>query len=216
MRSWSKYTVRLNRAFAVFHFDLKKTKHRPTLQILNQQGVLCVKYLTGQKSMKGVLGTEPWYKKLILVTLKDLSCLEKLKCHQQIKVRVPVNCELLKLRVASCKLLVASHKGCGQPPVEVSGEKVLCMWHISSRHATLLEFRKLFWSMNTSSSPPFQEERLILGLYPGGVHVKIQRGMARPIFWVWTLSNPVFFAFCLFFFLGGVENWRYFFRLHKA
>ena len=35
--------------------------------------------------------------------------------------RVPVNCELLKLRVASCKLLVVSHKGL-RP--EVSDEKV--------------------------------------------------------------------------------------------
>ena len=37
-------------------------------------------------------------------------------------------------------------------------------------------------SMNTSSSAPFQEERLGLGLYPRGVHVKIQMGMLVQIF----------------------------------
>ena len=37
-------------------------------------------------------------------------------------------------------------------------------------------------SMNTSSSAPFQEERQGLGLYPGGVHVKIQMGMLVQLF----------------------------------
>ena len=58
-------------------------------------------------------------------------------------------------------------------------------------------------SMNTSSSAPFQDERLGLGLglYPGGgVHVKIPMGMLIK-------------CFRFEFFLGegvGVENWRYF------
>ena len=62
-------------------------------------------------------------------------------------------------------------------------------------------------SMNTSSSAPFQEERL--GLYPGGVHVKIQMGMLVQIFRFEIWANPIVFQ-------GSVENWRYFFRLRKA
>ena len=60
-------------------------------------------------------------------------------------------------------------------------------------------------SMNTSSSAPFQEERLGLGLYPGGVHVNIQMGMLVKFlrFEIW--ANPVFSGGGV-----GVENWRYF------
>ena len=43
-------------------------------------------------------------------------------------IQVPVNCELLKLRVA---------KDCGRPVVEVSGEKVEGTWHLARRHVTL-------------------------------------------------------------------------------
>ena len=64
--------------------------------------------------------------------------------------------------------------------------------------------------MNTSSSAPFQEERLDLGIYPGGVHVKIQiRDGSSNFFGFGIWANPVFFW-------EDVENWRYFFRLHKA
>ena len=53
-------------------------------------------------------------------------------------------------------------------------------------------------SMNTSSSAPFQEERLGLGLYTGGVHVKIQMGMLIKFFRFEIWANPV-----VVFFLGG-------------
>ena len=72
-------------------------------------------------------------------------------------------------------------------------------------------------TVNTSSSVPFQEKRLGLGLYPreeGAVHVKIQKGMLVQfcVFEIW--AN-------LFFLLGGgggggVENWLYVLRLRKA
>ena len=55
-------------------------------------------------------------------------------------------------------------------------------------------------SMNTSSSAPFQVERLGLGLYPGGVHVKIQMGMLVKCFRLELFLGGG----------GGVENWRYF------
>ena len=49
-------------------------------------------------------------------------------------------------------------------------------------------------SMNTSSSAPFQEERLGLGFYPRGVvHVKVQTGMLVQFFFVETWANPIFF-----------------------
>ena len=51
--------------------------------------------------------------------------------------------------------------------------------------------------VNTSSSAPFQEERLDQGLYPekeGGVHVKIQKGMLVQVFG---------FEICASLFLGG-------------
>ena len=49
-------------------------------------------------------------------------------------------------------------------------------------------------SMNTSSSAPFQEERQGLGLYPGGVHVKIQMLMLVQLFRFEIYANPVFFS----------------------
>ena len=77
--------------------------------------------------------------------------------------------------------------------LRVSGEKVP---EAHNPFSELISARKIFlvrrkWrhgnfsvSMNTSSSAPFQEERLGLGLYPprgggggGVVHVKIQTGM---------------------------------------
>ena len=62
-------------------------------------------------------------------------------------------------------------------------------------------------SMNTSSSAPFQEERLGLGIYPGGVHVKIQVGMFVQYFGFEIRAQSCFFS-------GG--GWRYLFRLRKA
>ena len=54
-------------------------------------------------------------------------------------------------------------------------------------------------SMNTSSSAPFQEERLGLGLYVGDCTCKNSNRDAR----------PVFLGFKSFFLGGSLENWRY-------
>ena len=60
-------------------------------------------------------------------------------------------------------------------------------------------------------SAPFQAERLGLARpLPGGVHSKIQTGMARPVLLGLKFGQILFFSG------GGFENWRYFFRLHKA
>ena len=60
-----------------------------------------------------------------------------------------------------------------------------------------------------SSSALFQEERLGVDLCPGGSTCKSSNGDG--------LSNFLGLKFGqILFFLGGVENWRYFFRLHKA
>ena len=63
-------------------------------------------------------------------------------------------------------------------------------------------------SMNTSSSAPFQEERL--GLYPEGVHVKIQMRMLVKFsrFEIW--ANPIFFQ------RGGCRKLALFFGYVKA
>ena len=60
-------------------------------------------------------------------------------------------------------------------------------------------------------SAPFQAERLGPSRpLPGGVHVKIQTGMAHPVLLGLKFGQILFFSW------GGSENWRYFFRLHKA
>ena len=63
-------------------------------------------------------------------------------------------------------------------------------------------------SMNTSSSAPFQEERLGVGLYTF-VHVKIQLGMLIKFFRFEIWANPVFFwgGWCrkLALFLGYIK-----------
>ena len=74
---------------------------------------------------------------------------------------------------------VASHKGLRPTNGRVSGEKVEGTWHFSRVHLltedlpsqTKMEASgegNFSVSMNTSSSAPFQEERLGLGLYIGG------------------------------------------------
>ena len=61
-------------------------------------------------------------------------------------------------------------------------------------------------------SAPFQGERLGLARpLPGGIHVKIQTGMAHPV-----LLGLKFGQILFFWGGGGFENWHYFFRLHKA
>ena len=113
---------------------------------------------------------------------------------------------------------VASHKGLQQ----TSGRG---FWRESGRHGTLFSSKtdlpsqtkmeasgegNFFVSTNTSSSAPFQEERLGLGLYPGECKCKNSNGDARPIF------LGLKFGQILFFLGGGVENWCYCFRLCKA
>ena len=59
-------------------------------------------------------------------------------------------------------------------------------------------------------SAPFQGERLGLARpLPGGVHVKIQTGMAHPVLLDLKFGQILFFS-------GGVQKLALFFRLHKA
>ena len=97
-----------------------------------------------------------------------------------------------------------------------------CFWRESRRHVTLflelISARKIFqvrrkWrhgnfsvTMNTSSSAPFQEERLVCAFTPwegggGVVHVKIQTGMLVQFFGFEIWANP---------FLRDLGNWCFF------
>ena len=97
-----------------------------------------------------------------------------------------------------------SHKGLQPTNGRVSGEKVEGTWHFSRVHFLMEDYPRqtkmeasgegnFSVSMNTSSSAPFQEERLGLGLYTGGVHVKIQMGMLIKFFRFEIWANPIFF-----------------------
>ena len=69
-------------------------------------------------------------------------------------------------------------------------------------------------SVNTSSSAPFQEERLDLYTGEGGVHVKIQMGMLIKFFRFEIWANPVFFLGALVSKTGAIFGLRESFKVH--